>query len=280
MAQPMALPMEFVFVLPRFTLFPDRALHGLAVFGEAGSGEGTSWNGDAFDRAVKEHGFFVERDHAERTPALKQVIPYTLVHRGGEFMLLRRTKGGGEARLHDKLSLGVGGHVNPVDAVELDASGGGDGGASATSVRAADPLPAATRREVMEEELEVTGRTRLVRVGLINDDSNAVGAVHVGLVQVLDLIDGDARVREVDVLQGSFVTPDELRARLDDGANFETWSSLILERFDDVLACVREDHGRKEITPTAARQGSAERSRAREGAQTGAGASASASGRG
>ena len=269
--------MEFVFVLPRFTLFPGRALHGLAVFGDpssgrGGSSDGASWCGDAFDRAVREHGFFVERDHAERTPSLKQVIPYTLVRRGGDFMLLRRTKGGGEARLHDKLSLGVGGHVNPVDAIETDASGGGEGGASATGARSADPLPAATRREVMDEELEVTGRTRLVRVGLINDDSNAVGAVHVGLVQVLDLIDGDARVREVDVLQGSFVSPDELRARLADGANFETWSSLILERFDDVLACI--DGARDEVTPAEGLRGPADRSRARGGAQTGAGATA------
>jgi len=266
--------MEFVFVVPRFTLFPERALHGLAVFGNDGSGEGASWSGDAFDRAVREHGFFVERDHAERTPALKQVIPYTLVRRGGDYMLLRRTKGGGEARLHDKLSLGVGGHVNPVDAVETNAPTGGEGGACAKGARAADPLPAATRREVMDEELEVTGRTRLVRVGLINDDSNAVGAVHVGLVQVLDLIDGDARVREVDVLQGSFVSPDELRARLEDGANFETWSSLILERFDEILACVDGDAAGEEITPTAPQPGSADRSRARASAQAGAGASA------
>ena len=65
----------------------------------------------------------------------------------------------------------------------------------------------------MEEELEVTGATRLTPVGLINDDTNAVGAVHVGLVQILELLDGDARVREIDQLEGSFVTLAELRER-------------------------------------------------------------------
>lgn len=219
--------MEFVFVVPRAQLFTECTPHGLACFGE-------EWSRDAFHGAVREHGYFVERDHAETDPSLKQVIPYTLVMRGEEVLLLTRTKGGGEARLHNKLSIGVGGHVNPVDAIDpVDATR-----------RVDDPLPAATRREVMEEELEVTGTTRLTSVGLINDDTNAVGAVHVGLVQVLELLDGDARVREVDQLEGSFVTLAELRARAERGDNLETWSSLLVPRLDQVLELVESaPHG-------------------------------------
>ena len=168
--------MEFVFVVPRARLFSECAPHGVAVFGD-------EWSQDAFETCVREDGFFVERAYAEEAPHLKQVIPYTLVARGQEFLLLQRTKGGGESRLHDKLSLGVGGHVNPVDAIDTNA------GAGARRLRA--PLPAATRREVLEEELIVEGETRLRTVGLLNDDTNAVGAVHVGLVQVLELLDGD-----------------------------------------------------------------------------------------
>lgn len=224
--------MEFVLVVPRAVLFPDCAPHGLAVFGE-------EWSRERFDRAVREHGYFVERAHAETDPTLKQVIPYTVVVRRDaaadagapgatdrtEVLLLARTKRGGDARLHEKLSIGVGGHVNPVDAIDPEDAGG----------RLADPLPAATRREVMEEELEVSGATRLTPVGLINDDTNAVGAVHVGLVQILELLGGDARVREVDQLEGSFVTLAELRERADAGDRLETWSSLLVPRLAQVL---------------------------------------------
>jgi predicted NUDIX family phosphoesterase len=218
--------MEFVFVVPRVALFPEHAPHGLSLFGE----QVDDWNRAEFDACIREEGFFVERPYAERTPTLKQVIPYTLVARGKDILLLQRTKGGGDARLHDKLTLGVGGHVNPVDAFP-------SGSESAPSAeRILDPLPAATRREVMEEELTVTGETRLVPVGLINDDSNPVGAVHVGFVQVLHLLGGDAQVRETDQLRGEFVPASTLRERLEAGANFETWSSLIVPHLDQILA--------------------------------------------
>lgn len=219
--------MEFVFVVPRTALFPECAPHGLAVFGD-------EWSAERFDEVVRTKGFFVEREYAETEPSLKQIIPYTVVMRGEEVLLLARTKGGGEARLHNKLSIGVGGHVNPVDAIDPEDA----------NARLADPLPAATRREVMEEELEVTGATRLTPVGLINDDTNAVGAVHVGLVQILELLDGDARVREVDQLEGSFVSLAELRERAERGDRLETWSSLLVPRLDHVLELVeRAPHG-------------------------------------
>jgi len=36
----------------------------------------------------------------------------------GRYPLMRRTQGGGEARLHDRYTLGVGGHINPEDVGE------------------------------------------------------------------------------------------------------------------------------------------------------------------
>lgn len=219
--------MEFVFVVPREKLFPEHYPHGVVFFGEGLD--------EARVRATWcEHGFFVERAYAERTPSLKQVIPYTVVTRGGEVLLLTRTKRGGDARLHDKLSIGVGGHVEPHDLPEH----GSLPGSSPKDSRGRDPVPNATRREVLEEELAVEGSWTLTTVGLLNDDSNAVGAVHVGLVQVLE-VEGAVQVRELDTLQGSFVTPEELRERLATGANFETWSSLLIEHLDRLLKPTR-----------------------------------------
>lgn len=218
--------MEFVFVVPREKLFPEHYPHGVVFFGEGLD--------EAATRTIWcEHGFFVERAYAERTPSLKQVIPYTVVTRGGEVLLLARTKHGGDARLHDKLSIGVGGHVEPRDLPVRSHHGPGPEGSGG-----GDPVPNATRREVLEEELAVSGTYTLTTVGLLNDDSNAVGAVHVGLVQVLE-VEGDVQVREHDTLRGSFETPAELQRRLADGANFETWSSLLLQHLDRLLRPTR-----------------------------------------
>lgn len=199
--------MEFVFVIPRKALFPECYPHGFTHFGDG-------LDEEAFYGIVEEHGFFIERDYAERTPSLKQVIPYTIVTRDGEVFLLRRSANGGEARLFNKLSIGVGGHINPVD---LPTGG--------TTRR--NPIPAATCREVSEEELEIVGTFSVQSAGILNDDSNPVGAVHVGLVQVLT-VDGSVAVRETDQLEGEFAPLAEIDSLLTGGANLETWSSLLI----------------------------------------------------
>lgn len=211
--------MEFVLVVPRRDLFGSHYPQGFVPFGDG-------LRVEDFERRVREHGFYVERDRAEHDPELKQVIPYTLVTRrvpgaaGGaatEVLLLRRLARGGEARLHDKLSIGVGGHLDPVDA---DGDRGG-------------LLDAGTRRE-LHEELVIDGALDWRRVGLLNDDSNPVGAVHVGLVQVARAT-GPVSIREQDVLAGEFTAPRRLAELLAQGADFETWSALLVERLAGLI---------------------------------------------
>ena len=62
--------------------------------------------------------------------------------------------------------------------------------------------------------------------------------MHVGLVQVLTLAPGHGQrvaVREEEVLEGKLVTPAELRKLLDEGANFETWSRMLVEIIDELV---------------------------------------------
>lgn len=217
--------MEFVYVVPRERLFPASYPHGLATFG-------VDCDEAEFAARVAEDGFFVERDYAERTPSLKQLIPYTVVLRqigqedgpesgtgSFEAFCLKRTRRGGERRLHDKLTIGVGGHVNPIDLT------------AETPEARHDLLRAATRREVCEEELRIDGPFDLRTIGLLNDDSNPVGAVHVGVVQALTT-DSPVEVRETEQLIGQFVPLAELRDMSEGGANFETWSSLLIGNLD------------------------------------------------
>jgi predicted NUDIX family phosphoesterase len=199
--------MEFVFVTPREALFPASFPQGFRRFQSPGESAG-------FLSRVRSHGFFVERRRAETTPAWKQVIPYIVVV-GDEGVLLMRRRGGGEARLVDKLSIGVGGHINPVDGDDAE-----------------EIVLAAARRE-LSEEIELEGPLALELVGFLNDDSNPVGAVHVGLVFTAN-VSGRVHIREQDVLEGRMVVPEELRACLARGANLETWSSILIAHLDEL----------------------------------------------
>jgi predicted NUDIX family phosphoesterase len=199
--------LEFVLVVPRQRLFDDRYPHGLEVFGPG--------DRERIVGRIREHGFFVERRHAERDPSLKQVIPYAVFEDAGRVFLMRRLGKGGEARLHGKLSVGVGGHINPVDGAD-------------------DPLDAGLRREI-EEEVAVEGGFDATPVGILNDDATAVGAVHFGLVYRVRPR-GAVEVREKDALEGGFETRAELARLLrDERGRFETWSALLLDRADEVL---------------------------------------------
>jgi predicted NUDIX family phosphoesterase len=217
--------MEFVFVVPREALFPAFYPHGLLPFAEPmGSVEGsTTYSPKELETAVAEHGFFVERARAETSPQWKQVIPYSLIECDGRILVVRRLRKGGESRLHEKHSIGIGGHINPEDL------SGSEGGRVARN-----PIDAGTHREIAEE-LAVRGAYDIRRVGLLNDDSNPVGAVHVGVVQVIS-VRGSVEIRERDQLEGRLVRPEELTEMLSKGTNFETWSGLLIPRLDELLS--------------------------------------------
>src|SRR5579872_4199645 len=147
------------------------------------------------------------RDQMENDPSFKQIIPYCLFRHDGQFFHYRRGKLRGEARLHSKRSIGVGGHISSDDrdlrgSVYLDAM----------------------HREISEEVyLETTYRDSCV--GLLNDDQTDVGKVHLGIVHIFDLDAPKVRPREESMLETGFASPEELLRDLD---QFESWSQLCL----------------------------------------------------
>jgi predicted NUDIX family phosphoesterase len=160
----------------------------------------------ALQGAVTIHGRFLDRPIAEEDPAFKQLIPYVVVRDGALVYLMERTAAGGDARLHGKASIGVGGHLNPVD----------DG---------QDPLTDGLRRE-WSEELVADWEPEFRLVGLLNDDSNPVGSVHLGVVFEVEAAGRPVEVRERDKLTGRFATAVEVRAAWD---RMETWSRLVAD---------------------------------------------------
>ena len=99
--------MEFVYVVERSRLFDLHFPHGLVLY-EQNPAEVQSY----VDR-IREHGFFIERRKAEEDSSFQQVIPYVVVRRPGEVLLLERKSTQGEARLHGKRSIWRGGACEP-----------------------------------------------------------------------------------------------------------------------------------------------------------------------
>jgi predicted NUDIX family phosphoesterase len=188
----MGNPDEQVLVVPRDALVPGEGWLGVR-------------RGDLREalHVVAREGRFMRRGDAEEDPSFKQVIPYLVLRDGERWFLMRRTKAGGDARLHDLWSIGVGGHLNPGDG---DVAGG-------------------LARE-WAEEVEAAFEPDYAPVGLLNDDTTPVGAVHVGFVYVADAGGRPVTIRELDKLTGAFASTAEVDAVRD---QLETWSRLAFD---------------------------------------------------
>jgi predicted NUDIX family phosphoesterase len=183
---------EQVLVVPRSAIVPGAGWLGVRRGGVA----------EALAVIARE-GRFMARPLAEGDPRHKQVIPYLILRDGPRWFLMRRTRAGGDARLHDRWSIGVGGHLNP-----------GDG-----------DVPGGLRRE-WAEELVADFEPDFTPVGLLNDDTTSVGAVHLGIVYQADAAGRSVAIRETDKLTGGFATTGEVAAAR---AAMETWSRLAFD---------------------------------------------------
>jgi predicted NUDIX family phosphoesterase len=191
---------EDVLVVPRPRLFPARGFHGFSREGLA-----------AYLSAITEHSYFAPRDRVENDPSLKQIIPYVVLRYRDRIFLVTRTRAGAEVRLREKLSIGIGGHITPDD------KGG-----------AADLIAAGMEREVVEE-VHIPSGWRARPIGALNDDVEAVGQVHFGLVYIADLPSPDVRIRETKKLSGAFATRQEIG---DAYPHLESWSQFVVDGVD------------------------------------------------
>jgi predicted NUDIX family phosphoesterase len=184
---------ELVYAVPRDVLFGEVAPWlGVRRDGLEGVLERAGGDGD-----------YVPRQAAEVDPSLKQIIPYLVLRDGNCIFLMKRTRAGGDARLHDLYTIGIGGHLNP-----------GDGG-----------ILGGLARE-WREELEADFIPRFEYAGLLNDDTVEVGLHHLGVVYLAEAAGRPVSVRETHKLSGSF---EEVEAVLAVYDRMETWSQLVLD---------------------------------------------------
>ena len=168
---------------------------------------------------------FMPRRLAENDPNYKQLIPYVIMNHGRKFLTYVRGKRAGETRLVSKRSIGIGGHINPTDESLFHAD-------------LRDVYLAAVERELAEEVTVNAAHTDTI-VALLNDDSNDVGRVHLGIVHLWTLDAENVTKNEQMITQMSFATIEQLRALKD---TMETWSQLCLDGLEEIQARSRAPH--------------------------------------
>lgn len=166
--------------------------------------------------------FTMCRGDAEEDKSVKQPIPYAMVTVGDKVFRTVRLPKAGEAKLHGKGSIGLGGHMNAIEGAE-----------GFTHLLRENLL-----RE-LSEELQVTDQDgnvvkdlsthiEITPLGLINNEDE-VGQYHICILYRVTLPEGynvTVNPDEVEQLKGDLLTVDELREEYD---TLEAWSQISVD---------------------------------------------------
>ena len=163
------------------------------------------------------NNFFIHRDLAEEDPNHKQIIPYAIFKHNDKILRYDRGKKSGEQRLARKASVGIGGHINQDD--------------FESSSLEKDTYLTGIEREI-NEELIINCNYSNLPIALINDDSNDVGKVHLGVVHLFDLESNEVAPGEANIENLEFLKPEELLEERDD---LESWSQICVDHIEEII---------------------------------------------
>ncbi len=168
-------------------------------------------NSEVLKRIVQ-NGLFLRRSELEEDPSFKQIIPYAIISNKESFYLFKRTSRQTEKRLHNKFSLGVGGHMNPNDSME------------SKEQYLIDEL----KRELYEEVKLLNGCLieDIEFIGFINDDTISVGRVHIGLLYNIHVSNKEVYINETDKITADWIDKPNL-AEFYKG--METWTKITFD---------------------------------------------------
>jgi predicted NUDIX family phosphoesterase len=191
-----------------------------SLFDELGSFQGLNFDTEKYLGVILSRGnnFFLPRTQAEKDPAHKQIIPYTLLAFEDKVLYYVRGKEAGEQRLVAKGSIGIGGHLNDSDAglFNLDE----------------EHYNRVVEREV-HEEIRLLAKFQNRIAALLNDDTTEVGRVHLGIVHVFKLAEPKVAKRERMITKLAFLGKAELAARRE---SLESWSQICVGSLDRLLS--------------------------------------------
>ena len=189
------------------------------LFDEIGTFQGISTEIDKYLPAFlnPSNNFFIHRELAEDDPTHKQIIPYAIFKHGDKFLKYLRGKKSGEQRLASKASIGIGGHINQDD--------------FNSSSLEKDTYLTGIEREI-NEELIINCDYNNLPIALINDDSNDVGQVHLGVVHLFDLESDQVEAGEANIENLEFLSAEDLLREKD---NLESWSQICVDHLDEII---------------------------------------------
>jgi predicted NUDIX family phosphoesterase len=193
---------EYVMVISQKKLF------------EIGDFQGAIFEFKKYLNAFTKHYKFKLRNEVENDYNYKQIIPYVIIHYNDRILSYCRGKLTTEKRLKGNYSIGIGGHVTPEDQNLFEPS-----------------FYQAMHREV-NEEVFIKTDFKEKPVALINDDSNDVGKVHIGVVYLFSLSEPNVYKKEKSINQIEFLSIDSLVDRI---SYYENWSRICIQNMSTIL---------------------------------------------
>ena len=148
---------------------------------------------------------FLPRSQMEVDPNYKQIIPFLVFEHENKYFLMQRQAKATEVRLQSKYTFGIGGHIRQEDIQGND-------------------IPTWAQRE-FEEEVDYKGSYTIEPLGLLNDDTNEVGKVHIGFVFLLHGDSADITVKS-ELKSGTLLTLEECEHFY---PNMESWAQIVFK---------------------------------------------------
>lgn len=191
---------EKVLVVPRDIIFKEGSWQGVKIE-----------NLDYYLDLIRSSYQFKKRGEVEKNSSFQQIIPYILFSFKNKFFLYKYIEGAGEKRLINNYQLGVGGHINLIDAKEKEGI-----------------LETAAMRE-WKEEINYKGEILSKKlIGILNDDTRPVEKVHIGLIYHFIGDNPEISVRETNKMKGELVDLKELGRRVE---NIGGWAPIVYKEY-------------------------------------------------
>jgi predicted NUDIX family phosphoesterase len=174
-------------------------------------GQHAAWSGiketniNEFLAIISTKKEFLPRSIMETDPRYKQIIPYLVFEHDNRYFLMQRTAQATEQRLQNKYSLGIGGHIRQEDMTS-------------------NSIIDWARRE-FHEEVNYADDFTIEPLGILNDDSNAVGQVHIGFVFLLHGKSPTISIKS-ELKSGTLLTLTECKHYFN---AMEPWSQMVFE---------------------------------------------------
>ncbi|MGO9022458.1 MAG: hypothetical protein ACLQVJ_29325 [Syntrophobacteraceae bacterium] len=181
---------------------------------ENGYFQGLSLDIDKYLTAIGKEYFYTEREDAENNYELKQLVMYSIIMHHGLLIRYKRGSHSGDLRLRRKLSVGLGGHISIKDGNVFP-----------------DLCTTAMLRE-LHEEIYINTRYRYKAVAILNDDSNNVGKVHFGIINIVETESAEIFPKEKDIVELKYMSIRELKENV---INYESWSIICINNIETIL---------------------------------------------